>query len=133
MPLLTLSGACLHHCLLVLVPGGLGALVALALADDSVTPLAPGHVSRLRRRGLLGRLADRVSVDQVLGAAQASHPAPETVALNTGGGPGCYTRRRRLLVLVVDGHQLPLGILFPGFLISLVNEAKDTVTTSTDC
>ena len=80
MPPLTLAGECLDHCLLVLVPGGLGALVALALADDSVTPLAPGHVSRLRRRGL-GRLADRLGVGQVLGATQPRHPAPETIAL----------------------------------------------------
>ena len=81
MPLLTLSGERLDHCLLVLIPVGLGALVAFALADDSVAPLAPGHVSRLRRRGLLGRLADRLGVGQVLGATQPRHTAPETLAL----------------------------------------------------
>lgn len=81
VPLLTLSGEGFDHRLLVPVSGCLGAFVASSLADNCEAVLAPQHSPGLWWRGLLKRWADRVCVDQVLGAIEAGHPAPETLAL----------------------------------------------------
>lgn len=131
MPLLALSGESLDQSLLVLVSGSLGALVAPTLSYNCETVLASQHSPGLRWRGLHRRRANRIGMDQVLGSIQAGHPAPETDALQPGGGPG-HGRRRGLLVLVVDGHQLPLGVLLVGQL-SLVDVAQGCVTTFADC
>ena len=127
MPLLTLGRKGPNHRLGVLVPGCLGAHVALTLADDGITPLAPGHVTGLGRRGLLGRRADRLGVDQVLGAVHPRHPAPVAGAALPVAGPG-HPGRGRLLVLVGDGGKLPLRVL--PLQLGLVNEAEDPVTAS---
>ena len=126
MPLLTLGRECLHQRLRILVSVCLGALVSLALTDDSVTSLAPGHVSGLWRRVLLLRPADRLGVYQVGGAIETSNPAPEACADLLDTGPG-HPGRGRLLVLVGDARQLPLGVLL--LQLGIINELENPVTT----